>query len=469
MVGFSHFYKELRRRKVISVAVLYFISSWLILQVASLAFESWGLSQIALRYIWIGAFVGFPLAVIFGWRYDIADGRIIRTPPTQIGNEPDYSLAHFDYMLLGAMTIILAVVVYLVYERVQTEGNEAGVKVSVATWPAADMLFRRDPLWLGGDGSVSVDLGAGRVLWLFSDSFIASQPGQRRAEATFISNSVAVQQGHDPSSATIRFYWRTEGLTPMPIFREKDGFKYWPTSAILLGRSLLIFLVEVRSTTQGLGFELTGMAAFIVDNPEETPAVWRMREVSIPPNESNVLIGYSGLVRKQDYLYAYSKQEQEQDPTWEVYLVRWPVNEASKGNLEGIEWWSGDVSGWVPADQQAGIARPIFSETPLGFSIQYYPKQKIYMQLQTWGFGSAAIAVRTSATLTGPWSERQIVFWPEEARKPNVFIYGGRAHSHLIGADIVATYDVNSSIFSNLLSDQSIYYPRFIRLNFEKN
>src|SRR5215467_7748298 len=45
---------------------------------------------------------------------------------------------------------------------------------TAAPWPEADCIFRSDPRWLGADAAFSVDLGQGRVLWLFGDSFVAS-------------------------------------------------------------------------------------------------------------------------------------------------------------------------------------------------------------------------------------------------------------------------------------------------------
>ena len=51
---------------------------------------------------------------------------------------------------------------------------------TVVPWPEADSLFRSDPLWLGADAAFSVDLGRGRVLWLFGDSFVASKSAETR-------------------------------------------------------------------------------------------------------------------------------------------------------------------------------------------------------------------------------------------------------------------------------------------------
>ena len=80
-------------------------------------------------------------------------------------------------------------------------GSACGIG-ALESWPEADQLFRHDPSWIGGDAAYSVDLGGGRVLWLFGDSFIAKSPARSRADASFIRNSVAIQSGSaDPSAA----------------------------------------------------------------------------------------------------------------------------------------------------------------------------------------------------------------------------------------------------------------------------
>jgi len=100
------FLQELRRRKVFRLAALYIVGAWVVLQVADLAFESWGISSSALRYVWLGAILGFPIALIFGWRYDITSRGIVRTPPVDASTQIDLSLRRTDYVIL---TLLMAV------------------------------------------------------------------------------------------------------------------------------------------------------------------------------------------------------------------------------------------------------------------------------------------------------------------------------------------------------------------------
>jgi hypothetical protein len=82
-----------------------------------------------------------------------------------------------------------------------------------APWPAADLLFRAEPRWLGGDAAYSIALDQGRVLWLFGDSFVTRAAGATRKDAVMVRNSVGVQTGSDPTTATFSFALPAAALT----------------------------------------------------------------------------------------------------------------------------------------------------------------------------------------------------------------------------------------------------------------
>jgi len=104
--------QELRRRKVFRVAALYIVGAWVVLQVADLAFESWEIAASALRYVWLGAILGFPIALVFGWRYDITTEGIVRTPPSDADTEFDLSLHRSDYLILALLIVVAIGVIY---------------------------------------------------------------------------------------------------------------------------------------------------------------------------------------------------------------------------------------------------------------------------------------------------------------------------------------------------------------------
>jgi hypothetical protein len=98
MATFSlkHFFREARRRRVFRVTAIYIVGAWVALQAADLAFPGLGIDESAILYVWIGAILGLPIALFFGWRYDITGGRIVRTPASDV--DTDLSIGRTDYV-----------------------------------------------------------------------------------------------------------------------------------------------------------------------------------------------------------------------------------------------------------------------------------------------------------------------------------------------------------------------------------
>lgn len=101
----------MRRRHIFRTGGIYIVGAWVLLQVSELAFQSFGMPDTALRYIWILAFAGFPLALIFGWRYDVTLEGIVRTPAVHAAGATDISLRKPDYILLVILTVIAIIFV----------------------------------------------------------------------------------------------------------------------------------------------------------------------------------------------------------------------------------------------------------------------------------------------------------------------------------------------------------------------
>ena len=64
-------FSELRRRNVIKVALLYAVASWLLIWIVSQLISGVGLSAWVSDYILLLLAVGFPVALIFAWTYEI--------------------------------------------------------------------------------------------------------------------------------------------------------------------------------------------------------------------------------------------------------------------------------------------------------------------------------------------------------------------------------------------------------------
>jgi TolB-like protein/Flp pilus assembly protein TadD len=77
------FVAELQRRKVYRVAAAYIIAAGFIIQIASAAFPAWELPSWTLRLVIVFLLIGFPIALILAWAYDVTPQGIRATPTVE--------------------------------------------------------------------------------------------------------------------------------------------------------------------------------------------------------------------------------------------------------------------------------------------------------------------------------------------------------------------------------------------------
>jgi serine/threonine-protein kinase len=73
------FFTELKRRKVYRVAVAYAVLAWLIIQIATQVFPFLEIPTWVVRFVIIGVVLGFPVALLLSWAFDLTPGGIVRT------------------------------------------------------------------------------------------------------------------------------------------------------------------------------------------------------------------------------------------------------------------------------------------------------------------------------------------------------------------------------------------------------
>lgn len=139
MKGIGGVVREARRRRVFRSAGVFIVAAWGVLQVCDLAFQALGLPGEALRYVWIGAVVCFPLALVFGWRYDITAEGIRRTPPAEPGESVDLSLKGVDYLVLTFLVTIMTLVGLGVGNQVLLEKPSTAEIPSIAVLPFTNL------------------------------------------------------------------------------------------------------------------------------------------------------------------------------------------------------------------------------------------------------------------------------------------------------------------------------------------
>ena len=87
MASFKVFLDELRRRKVIRVAIVYAVVAWLMMQIAEVSFEPLNLPDWARSFVVFLLVLGFPLALVLAWAYELTPEGVKRDADAR-GAEP---------------------------------------------------------------------------------------------------------------------------------------------------------------------------------------------------------------------------------------------------------------------------------------------------------------------------------------------------------------------------------------------
>jgi hypothetical protein len=115
------FWQELHRRRVYRLVGFYIVGAWVVIQVADISFPAWGVPDSALRYLFLAAVAGFPVALIFSWYYDITPKGVIRTEAADGTEHVDRKLKRSDYLVLTALLAVGLAILFGSASKIQEE------------------------------------------------------------------------------------------------------------------------------------------------------------------------------------------------------------------------------------------------------------------------------------------------------------------------------------------------------------
>ena len=101
-----NFFSELKRRNVYKVAVAYAVVAWLIIQAASIFLPAFDAPPSVMRILIIVLILGFPVALVFSWAFEITPEGIKRESEI----EPSKSITRKTGRKLVALTAVLAII-----------------------------------------------------------------------------------------------------------------------------------------------------------------------------------------------------------------------------------------------------------------------------------------------------------------------------------------------------------------------
>ncbi|WP_374194705.1 DUF4185 domain-containing protein [Streptomyces sp. VRA16 Mangrove soil] len=370
------------------------------------------------------------------------------------------------------------------------EGGAACAARTVSSWAVDSRLnaefvrygddASRTDDWTGGDGSHSVRLPDGRVLWLFSDTYLgpvhpAPNPaGQnhswRDASAPFVRNS-AVVMGRSG---------RLERTVAAPLFPETGvGEWRWPVAARVEPRSPgsaeKVVRVLLWTRTQGSGSWIYGVPTATEVATLSLPGlrlegitqILDQRQVSDPARR--VLFGTTAVTGADGRTYVFGGDD-GQRPVHRAYVARVPdgrlADAAAWEYWDGKRWRSGAAPAPVLGDgQRRGV----------GSAFGVVRQSGTYV-LFTTAAGTSGLRNVTSywaCSPAGPWHGPAPALTPPLPRDPvagpGIAAYNPQAHPELGGdGRLVLSYDVNwldaspAAAQAQLSRNVSLYRPRFV-------
>ena len=333
--------------------------------------------------------------------------------------------------------------------------------------PELNALFERSDGWIGGDGVSSVPLTAGRILWLFADTWVGKVKGGKRTDATIVNNTAVIQEGEGKNPA-MRFFIRKDASgKPQALLAPREGGGwFWPQAAVFHEDRLYMFLTQVEKGGEpgAFGFRLIGQWLAIVSNPLDSPTQWQVKQIRLPCAEFRpdyeLTLG-AALLKEGGSLYIYGVADQVEKFWRHKKMV---VARAPLVGLADFSTWRFYSEGRWDADHRR--ASRLVDGLANDYSVSFHRAFGCYVLVYTENGLSPRILCRTAKTPWGPWSASTLVYkCPEASWDKKIFCYGAKAHPELAKADeLVISYVANSFDFWQVAADARLYWPKFIRV-----
>ena len=138
----SGFFEEVKRRKVYRVAAAYIIAAGGVIQLASAAFPAWELPNWALRLVISLLLLGFPIALMLAWAYDITPQGVRATPTPAV---PGSHRRRNIIMLVATGMIVSAAAGFFLLPRVSAHK----VDKSIAVLPFENLSDDKENAYFG--------------------------------------------------------------------------------------------------------------------------------------------------------------------------------------------------------------------------------------------------------------------------------------------------------------------------------
>src|SRR5512140_3049253 len=110
----TNFFAELKRRNVYRAAVAYLVVAWFLTQLTTQIFPFFEIPNYAVRFVVVALAVGFPIAMLLSWLYELTPEGIVRTEdvdPAQARSLQRTTGRILDFIIIGVLLLVIAMLI----------------------------------------------------------------------------------------------------------------------------------------------------------------------------------------------------------------------------------------------------------------------------------------------------------------------------------------------------------------------
>lgn len=131
------FLAELKRRRVGRVAIAYLAVAWAVTEASSVILPALRVPEWAVTFVVVFLLIGFPVAMILAWVFDVGPQGIERTEPRQ--DLPAGSQVKVRLAFAAIVLVLMAGLGYLLYERGFGRAHAGQARSSIAVLPFTNL------------------------------------------------------------------------------------------------------------------------------------------------------------------------------------------------------------------------------------------------------------------------------------------------------------------------------------------
>jgi hypothetical protein len=328
--------------------------------------------------------------------------------------------------------------------------------------------------WQGADAAYSIPLPGGRDIWIFGDTLYGKKRLVTGHAPRMVHNSLGISTCDAQGNFHLQYVIRRgpQGQAESFFSPQNPNHWYWALDGFAVKDNLWVTLLCIEHAKQAspwaMDFATCGSDLARLSHLDRDFQQWAVQYFPLVPDGVKAYPSATTVVEGK-YVYLFALYESGSRP---LLVTRIPLKGLNNPK-KNLEYLTADGQ-WKPGFDPAN-AKQVMKTGSTELSIRYHPglKKWLAVMLDPHGFSDKVI-LRSAPTLTGPWSEPQVIYHiPEMLPGPNrdkdTFCYAGKEHPEFESpGELDFTYVCNTMDVPKLATNTSIYYPHFIQVPMPK-